>query len=152
MSKDYKKKSIWFTPSNKQQTYLLFSIISVPSTIIIIYLQYLSLYIQNPIFARLIQIYPYTPPSFYGYFLPFIVVMLLMMSLPMIIYLRKKGRILTSIIMIIGAFSTFFFYHQNVLGFSSILLMGCLSYTKKKQIRMASKGSHQGKFSQWTNN
>jgi hypothetical protein len=132
LSKDYKKKSIWFTPLNKQQTYLLFAIISIPSTIIIIYLQYLSLYIQNPIFARLIQIYPYTPPSFYGYFLPFIVVMLLMMSLPMIIYLRKKGRILTSIIMIIGAFSTFFFYHQNVLGFLFYTAYGVLVLYKEK--------------------
>ena len=117
---------------NKQQTYLLFSIISVPSTVIIIYLQYLSLYIQDPLLARLIQIYPYTPPSFYGYFLPFIVVMLLMMSLPIIIYLRKKRRILTSIIMIIGAFSTFFFYHYNVLGFLFYTAYGVLVLYKEK--------------------
>ena len=118
---------------DKQQTYLLFAIISVPSTVIIIYLQYLSLYIQDPLLAHLIQIYPYTPPSFYGYFLPFIVVMLLMMSLPIIIYFRKKGRILTSIIMIIGAFSTFFFYHYNLLGFLFYTAYGVLVLYKEKQ-------------------
>ena len=117
---------------DKQQTYLLFAIISVPSTVIIIYLQYLSLYIQDPLLAHLIQIYPYTPPSFYGYFLPFIVVMLLMMSLPIIIYFRKKGRILTSIIMIIGAFSTFFFYHYNLLGFLFYTAYGVLVLYKEK--------------------
>ena len=132
MSQDNNKKSIWFTPLNKQQTYLLLAIISVPFTIIIIYLQYLSLYIQDPLLARLIQIYPYTPPSFYGYFLPFIGVMLVMMSLPIIIYLRKKGRILTSIIMIIGAFSTFFFYHYNVLGFLFYTAYGALVLYKEK--------------------
>jgi hypothetical protein len=93
----------------------------------------LSLYIQDPLLARLIQIYPYTPPSFYGYFLPFIVVMLLMMSLPIIIYFRKKGRILTSIIMIIGAFSTFFFYHYNLLGFLFYTAYGVLVLYKEKQ-------------------
>ena len=117
---------------DKQQTYLLFAIISVPSTVITIHRQYLSPYIQDPLLARLIQIYPYTPPSFYGYFLPFVVVMLLMMSLPIIIYLRKKGRILTSIIMIIGAFSTFFFYHYNVLGFLFYTAYGVLVLYKEK--------------------
>ena len=105
---DKNKKSIWFTPLNQQQTYLLFAIISMPISFIIIYLQYFSLYVQNPFLAHLIPLSSYTPPSFYGYFMPFAVVMLLMMALPIIIYFKKSGRILTSIIVIIGGFSTFF--------------------------------------------
>ena len=132
---DKNKKSIWFTPLNKQQTYLLFAIISIPTTFIIIYLQYFSLYIQNPLLASLIPLSSYTPPSFYGYFMPFAVVMLLMMALPIIIYFRKSGRTLTNIIMIIAGFSTFFYYHYNVLGFVFYTGYGVIVIFKEKSNR-----------------
>ncbi len=132
---DNNKKSFWFTPLNSQQTYLLFGIISIPNTFIIIYLQYISLYIQDPFLAHLIPLPSYAPPSFYGYFMPFVVVMLLMTSLPLIIYFRKSGRALTSIIMIIGGFSTFFYYHYDVLGFIFYTAYGIIVIYKEKSIR-----------------